>query len=129
MNRPVPSHHGHLTACDVPPNVEITWPVPRQGVQRCGSCSCSGLKAGAGYPMPGGATEVVVNDSHGPMRNILIEHNNCAVLQSDRNVTRKYLHDFIRQSRGGNINIADRTVNQIVTNAAPYKISFISSLL
>jgi hypothetical protein len=58
VNRPVPSHHGHLTACGVPPSVEITLPVPRQGLQRWGSYSGSGLKAGGGYPMPGGATEV-----------------------------------------------------------------------
>ena len=35
--RPLPSHHGHVTGCGVPPRPEITLPVPRQAVQRCGS--------------------------------------------------------------------------------------------
>jgi hypothetical protein len=34
MNVPVPSHHGHGTLRVSPPSVEITWPLPRHGVQR-----------------------------------------------------------------------------------------------
>ena len=38
MRRPLPSHHGHVTGFGSPPRPEITRPVPRQGVQRSGSC-------------------------------------------------------------------------------------------
>jgi hypothetical protein len=37
MNVPVPSHHGHGSVDGEPPRFEITWPVPRQGLQGCGS--------------------------------------------------------------------------------------------
>src|SRR4051812_40451586 len=39
MKRPVPSHQGQVTLWRSPPWVEMTWPVPRQAVQRPRSSS------------------------------------------------------------------------------------------
>ena len=30
---PAPPHHGQVTSCGLPPRPEISWPVPRHGVQ------------------------------------------------------------------------------------------------
>ena len=59
--RPLPSHHGHVTVCGVPPRPEITLPVPRQAVQRCGSWDLGrALRSRPGQvsPDPEGATDV-----------------------------------------------------------------------
>ena len=49
MKRPVPSHHGQVTSCGLPPRFEITWPVPRQAWQRPGS-SAGAAPGGHGRP-------------------------------------------------------------------------------
>ncbi len=33
---PLPPHHGQLTLLGVPPRLEITWPLPRQGIHSRG---------------------------------------------------------------------------------------------
>lgn len=39
---PPPPHHGQAILLGSPPRLEITWPLPRQGIHSRGSCDPSG---------------------------------------------------------------------------------------